>query len=67
MIRWFIITLIVIAAVIYLFDKSGIISVDYESYQENTTSLKDTGKIIKGLEEMKKKREADIKESEQNY
>lgn len=63
MIRWFIITLIVIAAIFYFFDKSGIISIDYESYQENSTSLKDTGKIIKGLEDMKKKRETDLKES----
>lgn len=65
MFKWLVITICIIAAVWFVSSRTGILNKFDGTSHVDTTSLKDTGKIIKGLKDMKQKREEDVKKSEE--
>lgn len=65
MFKWLVITICIIAAVWFVSNHTDILNKTGVNPHVDTTSLKDTGKIIKGLKDMKQKREEDVKKSEE--
>lgn len=66
MFKWLIITICIITAVWYVSNYTDILNKPGGTLDADTTSLKDTGKIIKGLKDMKRNREEDVKKSEED-
>ncbi len=67
MIKWVLIFLFLVAAFLLASKYTDLLESNFETYQENSTSLKDTGKIINNLKDMKEQREEDIKRSEKGF
>jgi hypothetical protein len=67
MIKWVLIFLCLVAAFMLASKYTGLLEKNFEAYQENTTSLKDTGKIINNLKEMKEQREEDVNKSQKDF
>lgn len=61
MIKWLLTLLAVVIALTLFFNYSAFITENANRSGENSISLKDAGKIIKGLRNMKEQKEKDVK------
>lgn len=64
--KWILIAIFVAVTLFLVSKYTGFLEERYSTYQENTTSLGDAGRIIKNLKGMKQQREKDIKKSEED-